>query len=217
MKSSIPLCLAVLVGSAAAAAADPIVFNTARLTTSGVFHCFNLEACSASGNTVTLGAGDSAVTLTFTGVTTMVPVSNEALPVSLGTLSTSSSSATFPAGLHPLIPIVGFNLTLAHEAPFADDASLGMNFGPGGRTELGFMQGGTYLGLNPGPVPPGYDQFVYSLSPDVFSVPLNGSVAITAAAGAVPEPGTILLVGSGLLMGYQARKRRQRRRAPRGH
>ncbi|HSK11252.1 MAG TPA: PEP-CTERM sorting domain-containing protein [Vicinamibacterales bacterium] len=210
MKQVLPLGLALWLGFAPGAAADPI-FNTAHLVTSGVFGCFDLTPCSASGSRVTLGVGDSAVTLMFTGVTTTVPVTNEALPITIGTLAAFSSGAsTFPASLNPNVPVMSLALTLAHTTPVPDSATLRMGFGPGGGTELQYMQGGTYWVLDPGPVPPGYGPLVYSLSPHPFSVPLNGSVAITADAGVVPEPGTMLLVASGLLLGYQARKRRRR-------
>lgn len=211
MKEAVILCLVLLVGSAVPATGDPIVFNTAQLTTSGVFRCMAEPACSASGNTVTLGSGDSAVTLTFTGISTVVPVSNEAVRVGLGTLDASSSSATFPTRTHPLLPIVRFDLTLTHTTPVGDRASLSMNFGPGGGTELGFLQGNTYMLFDPGDVPPGYGSLVYTLSPDVFGIPMNGSVGLAADAGVAPEPGTLLLVGSGLLLGYKVRKRRDTR------
>lgn len=210
MKTPVLLCLVLLVGYAGPATADPIVFSTAQLTTSGVFGCMASPACTASGNTVTLGSGASAVTLTFTGVSTLVPVSNEAVRVELGTLSAFSDSTTFPTPKNPLLPIVQFNLTLTQTTPLADSARLGMGFGPGGHATLAYMQGGTYMTFNPGDVPPGYGPFVYTLSPDVFWVPINGSVTLAANAGVVPEPATLLLVGSGLLLGLRVRKRHAR-------
>ena len=197
-----PLCLSamLLLTSAAGAAAEPIVFGTASLTTSGVFSCRAQPECTASGNTVVLGTGGDAVTLTFTGVETSVPISNTATPVSLGTLSASSTSATFPTRTNPLLPIVGFNLTLTHSAPVPDSDWLFMLFGPGGGTTLPFLMGYTLFTMNPGPSPEGmsYPTLVYSLSPFVFSVPMNGSVDVTADVGAVPEPGTLALAAFGL-------------------
>lgn len=192
----IPLCLAVLAVSVEAAA-DPIIFHTATLTTSATFRCRQAPACSASGDTVTLGAGASSVMLTFTGVTTLVPVSNATVPVTIGTLSASSSSATFPTRGNPLLPIVGLTLTLTHTSPFVDDASKLVFFGPGGRTNLPLMIATSlYSSLNPGPLPPGYGRMVYTFN--FPAIPMNGSAQITANAGVVPEPGTMLLVGLGL-------------------
>ena len=71
--------------------------------------------------------------------------------------------------------------------------------------------GSTYISLNPGPAATeaGYDLIVYSFN--VPSVPMNGSADITAEAGLVPEPGTLLLLGAGLAsIAGVLRKRRQR-------
>lgn len=207
-------CLLLLVGlclGAAAASADPIVFN-ATVTTTGVFGCRSDPACTASGNTVTLGSGDAAVTLTFTGISATIPITNTVQRVTLGTLSASANAGatTFPARVNQLLPIVNLNLLLSHTTPVADSDNLFMGLGPGGLTHLPYMLGGTYFQLNTGPNPPGqnYQSLIYSLAPEQFSVPLNGSVDITADVGAVPEPATLLLVGAGLA-GAAARRRRR--------
>jgi len=201
MLKSLSLCLSVtvLVLTAAEASADPVLFN-ADVTTSGVFGCLKEPACVASGSSVTLGSGADAVTLTFTGVNTSIAITNTAQPFSLGTLSASSSAATFPTRTNPILPIVGFVLTLTHDTPVAASDTLRMRFGPGGMTELPFLQGNTYMSLPTGLTTPGqnYPVVIYSLSPFQFSVPMNGSVDVTADVGAVPEPATLLLVGFGL-------------------
>jgi hypothetical protein len=202
MKTSLcAFLLAALCLSSAAASADPIVFN-AGVTTTGVFGCLKEPACVASGNTVTLGSGDSAVTLTFTGIDTTIAITNTVQSVSLGTLSATSNAGatTFPTRTNELLPIVSLSLQLSHATPVADTDFLFMRFGPGGLPELAYMQGGTYFSLDPGPNAPGqnYQALIYSLSPFEFAVPLNGSIDITADVGAVPEPATLLLVGFGL-------------------
>jgi hypothetical protein len=190
----------VLVLIAAEASAEPFAFN-ANVTTSGVFGCLKEPACVASGDSVILGTGGDAVMLTFAGIDTSLAITNTVQPVSLGTLSASSTSPTFPTRTNPLLPIVSFVLTLTHDGPVAASDTLWLRFGPGGTAELEFMQGNTYLSLPSGGSPtPGFNhhRLIYSLSPFEFSIPMNGSVDLTADVGAVPEPATLLLVGFGL-------------------
>jgi len=210
MRRLVPLC--VLLGAAFAthAAADSITFGTAHATTSGTFNCFNIMGCSASGGTVTFGSGSNAVTWTFTGAELTFPVSNATVPISLGTITSSSAGDRYPSGINPNIPFVQLVFEMRQDAPAGGVGRLWLSFGPGGESALPFMQGNTYMGMNPGSVAPGYNSFVYTLSPDTFFVPLNGSLSLTANVGAVPEPGTMILVGSGLLVAWRARRRTAR-------
>jgi hypothetical protein len=211
MRRLLPLCVLLCSGFALPASADPLLFGTGHLTTSGVFNCFNIVGCSASGSTVTIGSGANVVTLTFTGVDTTFPVMNTAVPLSLGTFTSTGTGDQFPTGINPNIPFVKLSFELKQDAPSLGTGRLGLGFGPGGGTQLGFMQGNTYMTLPAGGfVPAGYNLLVYTLSPDVFYIPLNGSVNLTANAGVVPEPGTMVLVGSGLVLAWRARRRVRR-------
>ena len=199
--SACAFLLAAVALGPAVASADPIVFN-AGVSTSGVFGCLKEPECSASGNTVVLGSGDDAVTLTFTGIETTLTITNTTQAVTLGTLSASANAGatTFPTRTNELLPIVQFVMTLTHSTPVAASDSLWTRLGPGGLSELALMQGNIYFTLPAGPDPPGqnYPSLVYTLSPFEFAIPMNGSVDLTADVGAVPEPATMLLVGLGL-------------------
>jgi hypothetical protein len=205
MTHRIFLWAVLLLLSAAAAAAEPIVFGTTELTTSGGFTCRAAPACTSFGNSVILGTGDSATTLTFAGVDTVVPVSNQAVPVMLGTLSARSASTTFPTRSNPNLAIVNFRLSLIQSAPFADHTSFNQTYGPGGSTTLRFLMGNTHAQLNPGIE--GYGSMVYSLTSSDIRIPMNGSVDLTAKAGVVPEPGTLTLVGFGVVAAAWRRRK----------
>ena len=220
MARRIPLgCVLLALSWGAEARADPftilpdgqVAFDTA-LMTSGVFRCQGPLACSGSGtNSVTLGSRSGQATITFTGVTTTFQVTNRAQPVAIGTFDVVSTPGfTFPARGNVNYPVVHFGLVFEHMSPTPGIGRIGWTFGPGGGSELPVLRGISWVGLPLDVNPPhvGYSGFVYTVRPFPFKIPASGSHDLVANVGVVPEPGTLLLVGSGIAGLIGARRRR---------
>jgi hypothetical protein len=194
-----------------------VAFDTG-LTTSGVFRCQGTIACSGSGtNSVTLGSGDKQATITFTGITTTLQVTNRVQPVALGTFDVVSTPGfTFPERGNRNLPNLHFGLVFEHTSPTPAIGRIGWTFGPGGSLALPILRGISTVGLPLDVNPPnvGYSAFVYTVRPFPFGIPANGSLDLAANVGVVPEPGTMLLVGSGIAALIGARRRRGSARRP---
>jgi hypothetical protein len=211
-----------VMGMSVTAHADPfrvlpdgsLVFN-ASYTTQGTFQCGAVLPCSGAGtNTITIGSGGSAVTISFSGVSHSAEIGNVQTRVPMGTFTTVGN-AVFPSTASPDHFIFSFTLSMTQTSPADGAAARLMTFGPGGNTQVPLLQAPvTFFAFPTGPNPPGfnYNRIVYTLSLFPFSIRSNGVTSLDAQAGAIPEPATIALMGAGL--GLLALARRRRRRQP---
>jgi hypothetical protein len=189
-------------------------------TTQVSFTC-NVTPCSVSGNSVTFGAGADATTFTFTGSVINTMVGNVSTPVSLLAIQTTVTGAGFAAAPGPggHVPYLGvFNITLTQTSPAAATRVIRpiLTGGPGAYTltfgaTIPGGSGGTYFTTPTGPNPPGFNYNAIAFSfPNSFNLPAGSTTNVTAQVGAIPEPTTMLLFGTGLagLIGAARRKRK---------
>jgi hypothetical protein len=185
-----------------------LIFNTS-LTTRGTFFCGSVVTCTDSGtNAITLHSSAGTVTLSFSGVSTTIGVGNRTIPVTLGTFEGEYSGFEPPASANRYVPLVLFDLSLSHSSPTDDTTNMRWRFGPG----LARSAGGTFLALPSGPNPPGYNygSIIYSLRVFPLILPTSGSRDLVADVGVVPEPASMVLLGTGIA-GLYMRRRKQKR------
>ena len=201
--------------AASAARADPIVVTTTTITTAGSFTCRTIPGCSGEGtNAVTIGSGSGSATLTFHGLTSTFDVTNARSPVfTVGEFELNASEGfIFPThSSNPRLPMLRFALTFTQSGPVAATGTKHWQFGPGGRESLTLQMGRGYMVLPIGPASDAYSRIVYDFTPFPFTVIPGTRTPLNATVGAVPEPGTMMLLGSGLAGLVMARRRRRER------
>ena len=198
--------------------ADPFVFlpngelafNTS-FTTQGTFTC-SLCTSGSGTNSIVFGSGADTVTITFTGVSTTVVVGGQVVPTTIGQFDVvaTGSGFVFPLGQGNNQPLVTFSLGINQTSPTA--GSRNINFlAFGGGTSLVFGPNlSDHITFPTGPNPPGFGftHIVYTFPQ--FTIPNSDeTVNLNADLVAVPEPTSLLLLGSGLGMAISIVRRRR--------
>src|SRR5688500_833796 len=211
------LCLC----AATVAQADPFVilpsgelaFNTS-FTTQGVFTC-SLCTSGSGTNSVVFGSGANTVTITFVGSNTTILVGAEPVPVVAGQIQVVATGTgfVFPVGSNPNVQALFFTLSLTQSSPVPASGALAFSaFGGSTSLTLNTLIS-DFIALPTGPNPPPftYTGIAYSFLP--FTIPnTSGTVNVIANVSAIPEPVSLLLLGSGVgMMLTMLRKKKLRR------
>ena len=197
--------------AAGRAAAEPVIIPV-TVATSGSFFCLSYAPCFAGDGTnqITFTNGGESATVTFTGVNQTLLLTNSLTTVTLGRFDVVGTDGfTFPLNVaNPVLGIAGFRFQ-ASNLGFTDQ--LLWEFGPGGGTTLPQLFGPWNFGVPTDVDPSPWGGVNFQINSPVLA--LNASTLMTAEAGLVPEPGTIVLLGSGLAL--LARRRYRARQASR--
>lgn len=221
------LAAAAVLAAPGLAIADPftvlpngdLVFN-AEVSTTGRFHCgaaqyLPVPCLELVDGGVTLGSGDDTLTLGFSGVDKSLVVGNTLVPVTLGEIESTvtGNGLIFDTPPNPNHTLVSFDLGMSQSSPVdSGPKSISWAFGAGDGTVLPLIAAPwNYIEFPTGPNPPGYSYSGIVYTVPHFNIPgFDSTTAVGAQAGVVPEPATILLVGSGLAGAAYARRRKRR-------
>jgi hypothetical protein len=213
---ALPLILTVVLPSTALA--DPVrllpsgdVEFDVRIVTSGVLGCHNLEYAPnwdcqpVSGGSVEIRNGAEMASIAFAGLDQTVAVTaNTPRRFTMGEfVGEATPGFTFPELPSPQWAMLSLSLEIRQ--PGADRTEVGFvywTFAPGGGDALPLLSGFFGTGVALAAPTDGYDyqMLAYDFSAiEQISLRANGRTPITADVNAIPEPGTFLLLGSGLL------------------
>ena len=207
-KTIASLCVTLVLLLPTVASADTFTLSTS-IATSGLFSCDQYQTCivGAGGSSITIPGSVGSATITFTGVNKTIEVTNSLTTTELGLFEvTASEGYTFPVNLaNPELPIFRFSLLASNPVNPLFATGLGWSFGPGGGTTLSqFGPWDLSVPLDSYDSP--YNDINFFVNRPALAI--NSSTSLTAEVGLVPEPSTMLLIGTGLA-GAAWRRRRK--------